>query len=214
MHQQSATNTPQSPFILTSLALMAGKGYDAPALIEMQRQALRAAGQIVQRRNAGGMTTTAGELQRIVERLVAGDDYKGPGGEVSAFHIKSYMEFKVAQNMAPAQLLKDADALSKIQLPEEMFGKEPALQATNWLAKHLAILKQYANNIGSKTPFLAEKVRERIAEIEEQVQDKAGLKLALSVIREAAEASEHGQDPASYTHLEGEDEGGGDRHGH
>jgi hypothetical protein len=211
--QSPATADKASPFVLRSLDVMAGKGFDVPSLLAMQSQALRAASQIVQRRHSGGWKTTAADLQTIVERQITGPDYKGPGGEMSALHVKGYMEFKAnAQTMAPAQILRDADAISKMEFDESVYGKTPELQKINWLAKHLATLKQYVNTIDQKTPVFAAKMRERIAEIEDQVQDKEGLKLALSVIREVAEEhrSIHGQDPSAYTHLENDDEDEGE----
>lgn len=180
--------------ISPALVNMALKGFEVPCLQMMQSSAVRNAAQELMRRKAAGKVTTAERLCQIVDKHLAGNaevsEVNRARGDVLPAHISNYINHKqIITEAVPAELLAEADALSVIDLPEGAFGNAPQLMVTNWLAKRLRAVDQYANTVEVATPNFAKALRARIDKIESDYPDRAGLLQAYSVLDQVATES-------------------------
>lgn len=190
MNQMTGATPNPSPtgLVVPSLVNMANKGFDVPCLAAMQSQALRRAAQLVQHRQSAGKTTRPEDLRVMVDKLLAGEQFGGRSGEVTQAHIAGYMQTRqMLSQAAPGNMLIEAEALATLDLPPDVYGKEPQLQVTNWLARHLNSLRQYADQLEQATPLFAASIRNRVATIEQSYCDPKGLQLMYGVLDEIAQ---------------------------
>lgn len=184
-HTQPLFNNAPDGLVVPSLVSMANKGFDTPALMQMQLAAFRVASQRLQHRAAAGKTTHAADIKALVDRSLAGDNFNGASHEVTPAHVSAYMHAKaLLQSSGPSEIMAEANTLAEMQLPVDEFGPDAQLKATLWLAKHVTALHQYADNLEKTTPMFAKTIRDRADQIVSSYTDQRGLKVAFEVLQE------------------------------
>lgn len=185
----ATTNYQQNPMsnrlVCPSLVSMEKKGFDHHCLARLQGMAFRHAAQTIQHRVARGETCNTGDLKVLVNQYLAGKHYTGDCHTVTPSHIATYMHSKSqSDKAAPSQLVREAEALATIELPVEIYGREPGMMITAWLARHLVALNRYADRADSATPIFARTLREHVAHIQTIYSDLPNLKMAIRMVQE------------------------------
>lgn len=169
---------------------MAKRGFDGACLAHVQQSAIRLAAQTVQHRKASGKSSSIEEIKFFVEKNIAGKDYKVDSDAITPDHIATYLSNKILlQKLIPEQLINEAWSLVIAKFPEDIFGSEPQIVTTNWLAQHLVALKAYVLRLEKTTPAFARSIRASAGKITSSYIDRQGLRSAIDVLVEAAAES-------------------------
>lgn len=178
---------PPNALVCPSLMNMEAKGFDRHCLLHIQSMAFRAAAQALQHRNAAGQPATTADLKALTNQYLAGPHYNGNSDAVTPAHIARYMHNKsLSDKAAPAQLMREAEAIANIELPPTNQDADTRTLLTGWLAQHLLAMENYAEQCEQSTPIFARTLREQVARIQAVYPDYSGLRVALQVLRNGA----------------------------
>lgn len=182
-----AASTKVGGLVCPSLINMASKGFDTRCLLNIQQSAFRAAAQQVHQDHAGGATVKAKDLVAYVNRHLAGDNFKGNSEDVTPKHIATYMQtMAFMQQGSPRHLLREAEALAAIKLPEDTYGNDVQQLIIHWLARHIVDLKRYAAACETATANFSKTLRDGVAQIVRKYPQSAELKSAIAEIENEA----------------------------
>lgn len=188
--QTPGANASSGTLVIESLKKMAEEGYDVGVLNNMQDQTLRSAAQLIQHRKAAGKVTSAAQLHIQVNRILLRHSDLTKDGDVTQAHLRAFeARAGFLRSSTPAASMREAEAIASMQLPASVFGPNPSLHTSNWLAKHVVDVTQYANRIESKSPMFTASLKKRCAELCAAYQDMPNLQIAMDVLNEAAEVS-------------------------